>query len=103
MVKRNNDQTAQTAEIKHNIKVTRVHDWGSNITFDMNVNGVDISGMRVIQFKDKQTGEDKQFFDFPTRPYTDKKSGETKYARICWFKITVEDEKVIDEQINALL
>lgn len=90
----------KTQEVKdNNVKVTRVNQWkDGNITFDLNVNGVTIYGMKVISYQDKNTGLLKEFFAFPN-----KKGSDGNYYNHVFVKLSDNDVDSIEKQISDML
>lgn len=83
----------------NNLKVTRVNQWkDGNITFDLNVNGVTIYGMKVISYHDKSTGLSKDFFAFPN-----KKGRDGHYYNHVFVKLSDNDVDSIEKQISDML
>lgn len=85
---------AKTTQLTYTIsRVKEVTD--TMVSFNINVNGVTIYGMKVIKYKSKKTGEDGMMVAFPTR-----KGSDDKYYNICTFSMTQEMQ---DDIINQVL
>ena len=92
----NNSQTTEskTTQLTYNIsRVKEVTD--TMVSFNINVNGVTIYGMKVIKYKSKKTGEEGMMVAFPTR-----KGSDDKYYNVCTFSMTQEMQ---DDIINQVL
>ena len=85
---------AKTTKLTYTIsRVKEVTD--TMVSFNINVNGVMIYGMKVIKYKSKKTGEYGMMVAFPTQKGTD-----DKYYNICTFSMTQEMQ---DDIINQVL
>ena len=85
---------AKTTQLTYTIsRVKEVTD--TMVSFNINVNGVTIYGMKVIKYKSKNTGEEGMMVAFPTRQGSD-----NKYYNICIFSMTQEMQ---DDIINQVL
>lgn len=92
----NNTEKTETKVTKLAYTISRVKEvTDTMVSFNINVNGVTIYGMKVIKYKSKKTGEDGMMVAFPTRKGTD-----DKYYNICTFSMTQEMQ---DDIINQVL
>lgn len=92
----NNTQATETKTTKLTYTISRVKEvTDTMVSFNINVNGVTIYGMKVIKYKSKKTGEDGMMVAFPTR-----KGSDDKYYNICTFSMTQEMQ---DDIINQVL
>ena len=67
-------------------------------TADVRINGVTVYGCRAITYKDKQTGEDKDFLGWPER-----KGSDGKYYKFAYCNLSAEDQEKICDAIWAKL
>ena len=92
----NNTEKTETKVTKLAYTISRVKEvTDTMVSFNINVNGVTIYGMKVIKYKSKKTGEDGMMVAFPTR-----KGSDDKYYNICTFSMTQEMQ---DDIINQVL
>ena len=92
----NSTEKTETKVTKLAYTISRVKEvTDTMVSFNINVNGVTIYGMKVIKYKSKKTGEDGMMVAFPTRKGTD-----DKYYNICTFSMTQEMQ---DDIINQVL
>lgn len=83
---------------KNVINVTRAREFeNGGLVFDMVVNGVTIYGCQWIE--GEKNGKEYAFVSFPSRQ--SKKDG--KYYNIAYVKLSDDDTKNIESQIDALL
>ena len=81
------------------IKVTRAHDFGDSISFDVTVyETVTIYGCTYRTYKPKDSDEEKGIISFPSR-----KGKDNKYYNHAYFYVTDEMLASIEEQIEGLL
>ena len=91
-----NTEKTETKVTKLAYTISRVKEvTDTMVSFNINVNGVTIYGMKVIKYKSKKTGEDGMMVAFPTR-----KGSDDKYYNICTFSMTQEMQ---DDIINHVL
>ena len=91
-----NTEKTETKVTKLAYTISRVKEvTDTMVSFNINVNGVTIYGMKVIKYKSKKTGEDGMMVAFPTR-----KGSDDKYYNICTFSMTQEMQ---DDIINQVL
>lgn len=77
-------------------KVKEVTD--TMVAFNININGVNIYGMKVVKYKSKKTGEMGMMVAFPTR-----KGSDGKYYNECSFPMSKEmSEDIIAKVLEAL-
>lgn len=89
----------EAAKTAYHCEVTRVMQWkDGRISFDMRVNGVQISGMRYVEYTTKD-GKPGSMLSFPSRK--DEKSG--KYFTHAWFPVSRETQEDIEKQIEIQL
>ena len=89
----NSTQATEAKTTKLTYTISRVKEvTDTMVSFNINVNGVTIYGMKVIKYKSKKTGEDGMMVAFPTR-----KGSDDKYYNICTFSMTQEMQ---DDIIN---
>lgn len=87
------NKSAESAKSSFDIKVTRAHEFDNgNVAFDMEINGVTIYGATMIE------GKKGDFVSFPSR-----KGSDGKYYSHCYAKLTDEDVKNINAQLDDLL
>ena len=92
----NNTEKAETKVTKLAYTISRVKEvTDTMVSFNINVNGVTIYGMKVIKYKSKKTGEEGMMVAFPTR-----KGSDDKYYNVCTFSMTQEMQ---DDIINQVL
>ena len=92
----NNTEKAETKVTKLAYTISRVKEVNDTmVSFNINVNGVTIYGMKVIKYKSKKTGEEGMMVAFPTR-----KGSDDKYYNLCTFSMTQEMQ---DDIINQVL
>lgn len=88
------------AKASYNLKVKRVHDVSKDgktrILFDMDVNGVSISGCTYLE--GEKNGKEWQMVTFPQR-----KGSDGNYYNIVWMPMSKESVQCIAEQIEQLL
>lgn len=65
---------------------------------DLKINGVVVYGCRAVTYKDKQTGEDKDFLGWPER-----KGSDGKYYKWAWCNLSAADQQTICDAIWAKL
>lgn len=95
----NDAMNKEAAKIAYECEVTRANQWDDGrITFDLRVNGVQISGMRYIEYTTKE-GKQGSMLSFPSRK--DAKTG--KYYTHAWFPISRETQADIEKQIETAL
>ena len=86
------NKSAESAK-KYDIKVTRAHEFDNgNVAFDMEINGVTVYGATMI------AGKNGNFVSFPSR-----KGSDGKYYSHCYAKLSDDDVKNIDSQLDNLL
>lgn len=101
-IKREAKKEAQEAQMLA-IKVLRAKDFtkedqeGCAISFDMEVNGVNIYGCWYREGKNKK-GEDYSMVSFPSQ-----KGKDDKYYNHAWVKLSEEDVKCIGQAIERML
>lgn len=89
----------EAVKVAYHCEVTRVMQWkDGRISFDMRVNGVQISGMRYVEYTTKD-GKPGSMISFPSRK--DEKSG--KYYTHAWFPVSRETQADIEKQIETQL
>lgn len=95
----NNTEKTETKVTKLAYTISRVKEvTDTMVSFNINVNGVTIYGMKVIKYKSKKTGEDGMMVAFPTR-----KGSDDKYYNICTFSMTQEmQDDIINQVLNQL-
>ena len=102
MVKKNTNNDAMeqaAAKVAYHCEVTRVMQWkDGRVSFDMRVNGVQISGMRYVEYTTKD-GKPGSMLSFPSRK--DEKTG--RYFTHAWFPISRETQAEIEKQIETQL
>ena len=98
--KKNNDvMNKEAVKIAYECEVIRAIQWkDGRISFDLRVNGVQISGMRYIEYTTKE-GNQGSMLSFPSRK--DEKTG--KYYTHAWFPISRETQADIEKQIETAL
>ena len=95
---------AKKEEVKavdHEIKVERATAFknNDNIGFDVTINGVRVNSCILVQ--GAKDGKEYSFVSFPQRSY--EKDGETKYFPYIQVKLSENDQKEIEKQIEAML
>lgn len=65
---------------------------------DLKINGVTVYGCRAVTYKDKQTGEDKDFLGWPER-----KGSDGKYYKWAYCNLSADDQQKICDAIWAKL
>lgn len=91
-IKRNAEATKN-----YDIKVTRVKEFDSNISFDMEVNGVTIYGCSYRTYTRKDGSE------FSAVSFPAKKGSDDKYYNHVYFKISEDMLADIEKQIETML
>lgn len=98
---KNTENTGNAEQKKaenHVIKVTRAREFeNGGLVFDMVVNGVMIYGCQWVE--GEKNGREYAFVSFPSR----QSKKDQKYYNIAYVKLTDEDTKNIESQIDALL
>ena len=87
--------------VDHEIKVERATAFknNDNFGFDMTINGIKINNCILVQgVKD---GKEYSFVSFPERSY--EKDGEKKYFPYVQVKLSENDQKEIEKQIEAMV
>lgn len=86
------NKSAESAK-SYEIKVTRAHEFDNgNVAFDMEINGVTVYGATMI------AGKKGNFVSFPSR-----KGSDGKYYSHCYAKLSDDDVKNIDKQLDDML
>jgi len=76
-----------------NFRIIRVFMFETgDVTFDLEVNGISLYGLKVVEYKDGD------FIGFPQR-----KGKNGKYYYICWAKFSEDDTKAIIEAVEKAL
>lgn len=90
--------------IEYICKVTRVHLTNSDkrVLFDMEVNGVSITGFALIEYTNKED-ETKTMITFPQRQYQDPKTKQPAYTNIVFFPMSKEKREEIEKQVIAIM
>ena len=84
-------------EVLRAVEYTR-NDGSTWHTADVKINGVTVYGCRAITYKDKQTGEDKDFLGWPER-----KGSDGNYYKYAYCNLSAEDQEKICDAIWAKL
>lgn len=101
-IKKNTEapKTEAKAKASYNFKVKRVHDVSKDgktrILFDMEVNGVSVSGCTYLE--GNKDGKEWQMVTFPQR-----KGSDGNYYNIVWMPMSKESVATIAAQIEQLL
>ena len=93
-------EAKKESAMQYIIKVTRAKENANrpnSYRFSMNVNGIDINGCNYITYTDR-SGEQKSFISFPQY-----KGSDDKYYNHCYFKISDDDFKIIEQQIEKII
>ena len=86
--------------MKYDITVTRATERANKpdcYRFSMTVNGITINSCDYITYTDR-SGVRKSFVAFPQY-----KGSDGKYYNLAWFKISDEDFKIIEQQIEDII
>lgn len=94
-LKKNTETKTTPANV---IEVTRAKEFDNVVLFDMKVNGVTIYGCTYKTLTRKDNGEEFVKIGFPQ-----KKGKDDKYYNHAFVKLSDDDIRTIEEQLNALV
>lgn len=95
---RNRKSGSGSTEAAKTIKVTRAREFeNGGLLFDMVVNGVTIYGCQWVE--GEKNGQEYAFVSFPSR----QSKKDMKWYNIAYVKLTDEETKEIERQIDSLL
>ena len=98
ITKKTETETKTENKTVYEVKVTRVHVVKENTyAFDMVCNGISIYGCYLNQGT-KKDGSEYSIINFPSQ-----KGKDGKFYNFCWFPISEELQKDIENQIGGLL
>lgn len=66
----------------------------TSVLADLKLNGVCVYGARAVTYKDKSTGEDKDFIGWPEREGKDK-DGNKAYYKVAYMALSAEDQQTV--------
>lgn len=98
MRNRKSEATESGSTAAKSIKVTRAREFeNGGLLFDMVVNGVTIYGCQWVE--GEKNGQEYAFVSFPSR----QSKKDKKWYNIAYVKLTDEETKDIESQIDSLL
>ena len=66
----------------------------TSVLADLKLNGVWVYGARAVTYKDKSTGEEKDFIGWPEREGKDK-DGNKAYYKVAYMALSAEDQQTV--------
>lgn len=104
MKKNSTAENNEKVTCSYEVKVTRAKEVKEGrVLFDANVNGVNISGLAYVEYKNSK-GEENTLISFPAQKGKNKdENGKDIYYNTVWFPISKELKANIIEQLEKLV